>query len=171
MRRPPRLLVPFLALRHVLATTSIPNTGDQPQAFLFGFTTSSLILPVTYSCPTPLTLSQLTTTNNPNAPDPSAPYTMVMLVHEQLEDGAGVRYERMYSASMNVGDMSAVKSINHPWMNGTQFIACMWSANGVSGGCQVSGGGPRIARRGWHQMITSLDKDLSYDLHRRAVLI
>ncbi|RSH92194.1 hypothetical protein EHS25_008609 [Saitozyma podzolica] len=136
MLRPPRLLVPFLALRHVLATTSTPNTGDQPQAFLFGFTTSSLILPVTASCPTPLTLSQLTTTNNPNAPDPSAPYTMVMLVHEQLEDGAGARYERMYSASMNVGDMSAVKSINHPWMNGTQFIACMWSANGVSGGCQ-----------------------------------
>jgi hypothetical protein len=139
------LFLLFQTLRHVLAETSTPNTGDQPQAFTFSFTTSNLILAITPSCPSSMALTQLTTTNNPESADPQAPYTMVMLVHEQLEDGAGLHYERMYSKSLNVGDMSAVKMIDHPWMNGTQFIGCIWGANGVSGGCQVSWWGWRLA--------------------------
>ncbi|WVF69781.1 hypothetical protein IAT40_004560 [Kwoniella sp. CBS 6097] len=136
MRRTPFVsLFLVLAIRPSIAETSVPNTGDQVQSFLFGFTESNLVIPVTSSCPTPLTLTKLTTTNAKTS-DPAAPYTMVMLVHEQLIDGSGKPYERLYSASMNVGDMSQTTEINHPWMNGTQFIACIWGSNGASGGCQ-----------------------------------
>lgn len=125
----------------VMATTTTPNTGDQEQGFLFGFPLpdlpNSLTLPLIQACPNPLTLSALSTTNNPYTSDPVAPYTMIMLVHEQLQDGANHSYERIYSRSMNVGDMSGSLDIDTPWMNGTQMIACIWAANGVSGGCQV----------------------------------
>jgi hypothetical protein len=124
------------------AVTSEPTTGDQPQAFTFGYPSSpllnSVILPITPSCPSPLIISALTTTNSPHAADPVAPYSMTMLVHEQLTDGAGKRYERMYARSMDVGNMDAARTIQHPWANGTQFIGCIWASNGVSGGCQVS---------------------------------
>ncbi|WWD21512.1 hypothetical protein CI109_105998 [Kwoniella shandongensis] len=118
-----------------IAETSTPNTGDQAQAFLFSYTTSNLVLPVTATCPTPLILTQLTPTNA-HTSDPAAPYTMVMLVHEQLVDSAGKKYERVYSASMGVGDLSSTQEINHPLGNGTQFIGCIWGSNQVSGGCQ-----------------------------------
>ncbi|WVW78438.1 hypothetical protein I302_100392 [Kwoniella bestiolae CBS 10118] len=132
----PLLLIPlFLPL--ILAETSTPNTGDQPQSFLFGFTnpSSNLVLPITPTCPSPLTLSPLTPTNEKTS-DPKAPYTMITLVHEQLMDGSGIQYERVYSASVDVGDMSKVREVRHPWGNGTQFIACIWGSNGASGGCQ-----------------------------------
>ncbi|WRT64754.1 uncharacterized protein IL334_001688 [Kwoniella shivajii] len=119
----------------IRAETTTPNTGDQIQSFLFGFTNSHLVIPITSSCPTPLTLTPLTPTNAKTS-DPKAPYTMVTLVHEQLIDGNGIQYERLYSASLDVGDMSKERSISHPWMNGTQFIACIWGSNGASGGCQ-----------------------------------
>ncbi|WVQ98071.1 hypothetical protein IAU59_005193 [Kwoniella sp. CBS 9459] len=136
MRRSPLVsLCLVLAFRPAIAETSTPNTGDQVQSFLFGFTESNLVIPVTPSCPTPLTLTKLTTTNAKTS-DPAAPYTMVMLVHEQLIDDSGKQYERLYSASMTVGDMSKTTQINHPWMNGTQFIGCIWGSNGASGGCQ-----------------------------------
>ncbi|WVQ83244.1 hypothetical protein IAT38_005383 [Cryptococcus sp. DSM 104549] len=136
MRPPAPLLSLPLLIPFTLAATSTPNTGDQTQAFQFQFTTDpTLQLPVTYTCPTPLVLPALTTTNAQSS-DPKAPYTMVALVHEQLYDGAGVQYARTYSASLNVGDMSATREIAHPWGNGTQFIACMWASNAVSGGCQ-----------------------------------
>ncbi|OCF45879.1 hypothetical protein I317_00367 [Kwoniella heveanensis CBS 569] len=138
MRRTPCIalsLVLVCAIPSTIAETSTPNTGDQVQSFLFGFTESNLVTPVTASCPTPLTLTKLTTTNAKTS-DSAAPYTMVMLVHEQLIDGSGRQYERLYSASMNVGDMSQTTQVNHPWMNGTQFIACIWGSNGASGGCQ-----------------------------------
>lgn len=125
------LLIPLSA-----AETSTPNTGDQIQAFQFAFSTSSLVLPIVDTCPTPLTVTKVSSTNA-QISDPSAPYTLVALVHEQLYDEAGTQYERLYSASLDMGDMSAEQTIFHPWGNGTQFIACMWAANGVSGGCQV----------------------------------
>ena len=134
--RRPLLVIPFL-IHFTLATTSTPNTGDQRQAFTFAYTASNLVLPILYTCPTPLSLTQLSPTNA-GGPDPVAPYTLVLLVHEQLMDGAGQRYERIYSRSTNVGDMSNLTQINHPWMDGTQFIGCVWASNGVSGGCQVS---------------------------------
>ncbi|OXG12774.1 hypothetical protein C366_05589 [Cryptococcus neoformans Tu401-1] len=118
-----------------VAETSTPNTGDQIQAFQFSFTDSTLVLPIVYTCPTPLTLTKISPTNAQTS-DPSAPYTLVALVHEQLYDGAGIQYERVYSASLDMGDMSTEQTISHPWGNGTQFIACMWAANGASGGCQ-----------------------------------
>ncbi|WWD00600.1 hypothetical protein V866_007535 [Kwoniella sp. B9012] len=124
-----------LALPMVWAETTTPNTGDQPQSFLFGFTSSHQVLPITPSCPSPLTLSALTPTNEQTS-DPKAPYTMITLVHEQLIDSTGIQFERLYSASLDVGDMSKVKDVRHPWMNGTQFIACIWGSNGASGGCQ-----------------------------------
>lgn len=120
-----------------VAETSTPNTGDQIQAFQFSFTDSTLVLPIVYTCPTPLTLTKISPTNAQTS-DPSAPYTLVALVHEQLYDGAGIQYERVYSASLDMGDMSTEQTISHLWGNGTQFIACMWAANGASGGCQVS---------------------------------
>ncbi|WWC86891.1 uncharacterized protein L201_001770 [Kwoniella dendrophila CBS 6074] len=127
------LLSLFLPL--VSAETSTPNTGDQIQSFLFGFTTNQLVLPITSSCPSPLTLTPLTPTNA-HTSDPKAPYTMVTLVHEQLIDDKGKQFERLYSASLDVGDMNELRQISHPWMNGTQFIACIWGSNGASGGCQ-----------------------------------
>jgi hypothetical protein len=127
----------LMVLPLIRAETSKPNTGDQLQGFTFGYTTSNLVLPVISTCPTPLTISALNPTNA-GGPDPIAPYTMVMFVHEQLMDGAGIAYERIYSRSMNVGDMSQSRQFQHPWMSGTQFIGCIWSQNGVSGGCQVS---------------------------------
>lgn len=133
-----RLLTPLaLLIPPSVAETSTPNTGDQIQAFQFAFTSSNLVLPITYTCPTPLTLTKISSTSAQTS-DPSAPYTLVALVHEQLYDGAGTQYERVYSASLDMGDMSTEQTISHPWGNGTQFIACMWAANGVSGGCQVS---------------------------------
>ncbi|KAK8847421.1 hypothetical protein IAR55_005279 [Kwoniella newhampshirensis] len=139
MRRLVAILILILNLTFcvspTLAETSTPNTGDQIQAFLFSYTTSNLVLPITPTCPDPLTLTQLTTTNAKTS-DPRAPYTMVLLVHEQLVDGSGMAYERTYSASVGVGDLSHTQEIQHPWGNGTQFIGCIWSANGVSGGCQ-----------------------------------
>lgn len=128
------LLIPLSA-----AETSTPNTGDQIQAFQFAFSASSassLVLPIVYTCPTPFTVTKVSSTNA-QISDPSAPYTLVALVHEQLYDEAGIQYERLYSASLDMGDMSAEQTILHPWGNGSQFIACMWAANGVSGGCQV----------------------------------
>ncbi|KIR80535.1 hypothetical protein I306_02513 [Cryptococcus gattii EJB2] len=127
------LLIPLSA-----AETSTPNTGDQIQAFQFAFSASSassLVLPIVYTCPTPFTVTKVSSTNA-QISDPSAPYTLVALVHEQLYDEAGIQYERLYSASLDMGDMSAEQTIFHPWGNGSQFIACMWAANGVSGGCQ-----------------------------------
>ncbi|WVR04643.1 hypothetical protein IAU60_001654 [Kwoniella sp. DSM 27419] len=133
------MLLHLLSLASVIpgcfGETTTPNTGDQAQAFFFGFSSSNLVLPVVSPCPTPLSLSPLTSANAATS-DPKAPYTMVMLVHEQLLDGAGHQYERLYSASLNVGDMSRRIDIAHPWMNGTQFIACIWASNGASGGCQ-----------------------------------
>lgn len=143
---PPHQTSPVMRMRRSLglmvlplirAETSKPNTGDQLQGFTFGYTTSNLVLPVISTCPTPLTISALNPTNA-GGPDPIAPYTMVMFVHEQLMDGAGIAYERIYSRSMNIGDMSQSRQFQHPWMSGTQFIGCVWSQNGVSGGCQVS---------------------------------
>ncbi|WWC59487.1 uncharacterized protein I303_102043 [Kwoniella dejecticola CBS 10117] len=129
-------LIHLSTLPGVSAETSTPNTGDQVQSFLFGFAPqSNLVLPIVPSCPSPLTLSPLTPTNAKTS-DPKAPYTMIALVHEQLMDGKGVQYERLYSAGLDVGDMSKVRNIQHPWMNGTQFIACIWGSNGASGGCQ-----------------------------------
>ncbi|WVO16553.1 hypothetical protein L204_104232 [Cryptococcus depauperatus] len=125
----------FLLLPPSTAETSRPNTGDQRQAFQFSFTDSNVILPVAYTCPTPLSVFKRSLTNT-ETDDPKGPYTMVTLVHEQLVDGAGVQYERVYSASLNVGDLSGERDIAHPWGTGTQFIPCMWAANGVSGGCQ-----------------------------------
>jgi hypothetical protein len=62
---------------------------------------------------------------------------MIALVHEQLLDDNGTQYDKVYSKTLAVGDMSRTSSVAHPWMNGTQFIGCAWGANGVSGGCQV----------------------------------
>jgi hypothetical protein len=126
----------FLFTPQVRSETTTSNTGDQRQAFTFGYTTSNLILPTIPACPTPLTLTQLTTTNS-GGPDPVAPYTMILLVHEQLIDGGNVTYERMYSKTLDVGTMGSLQSIQHPWWNGTQFVGCIWGSNGVSGGCQV----------------------------------
>ena len=113
----------------VLAVDSTPNTGDQLQAFMFAYIHSNLVLPITYTCPTPLTLTQIKPTNA-GGPDPAAPYSMVLfgepfpaikqiclkgmlirgIVHEQLMDGAGVQYERMHARTLDVGDMSSVQS-------------------------------------------------------------
>lgn len=130
------VLLAFIELAS--AETSTPNTGDLPQAFLFSYSTGPLTLPLLPSCPGSLTIPGTSSLTTPDTSDPIAPYTLTMLVHEQLEDGAGIRYERMYARSQNVGDMSRPWSVNVPWMNGTQMIGCMWAANGVSGGCQVS---------------------------------
>lgn len=99
------LLIPLSA-----AETSTPNTGDQIQAFQFAFSTSSLVLPIVDTCPTPLTVTKVSSTNA-QISDPSAPYTLVALVHEQLYDEAGTQYERLYSASLDMGDMSAEQTI------------------------------------------------------------
>ena len=136
-RRRNTLLFALSFIASCLATDTTPNTGEQHQGFTFGYTTSNLVLPITYTCPTPLTLTQIYPTND-GGPDPVAPYNALFLVHEQLQDGSGKHYERMYARSMNVGDMGSTSTIDHPWMNGTQFIGCIWSSNGVSGGCQVS---------------------------------
>ncbi|WWC67965.1 uncharacterized protein I206_101884 [Kwoniella pini CBS 10737] len=129
------IFIPLFLVK-VLGETSKPNTGDQIQSFLFGFTESNLILPIISSCPTPISLSTINPIINSKTSDPKAPYTMITLIHEQLLDDNHIQYERLYSASLNVGDMSKIKEIQHPWMNGTQFIACIWGSNGASGGCQ-----------------------------------
>jgi hypothetical protein len=134
-------LVPLLLslLPFTFAETSTPNTGPQPQGFLFSFSQTSLITPITYSCPSPLFLSAATSVNY-GGPDATGPYSIVFLVHEQLLDEDGGLYDRYYSHTEKVPDMNNARNLatRVPWMNGTQFIACVWSANGVSGGCQVS---------------------------------
>ncbi|KAK4687775.1 hypothetical protein P7C73_g2335, partial [Tremellales sp. Uapishka_1] len=130
--------IPFFLLllsRHSRAETSTPNTGDQLQDFSFSFATDTPVLPVISTCPSALYLTSGTPTNA-GGPDPVAPYTLVLLVHEQLQDGAGVAYERMYSKSLAVGNLNQGMDISHPWGPGTQFIGCVWSSNAVSGGCQ-----------------------------------
>ena len=130
-RRPLRLSVAALiatlpATWQVVAETTKPNTGDQVQKFTFGYSTSaSLVLPVLETCPSPLLVG--VTPISGNGPDPTAPYTMVAFVHEQLMDGAGLQYERIYARTMDLGTMGQTKSLAHPWMNGTQFIGCMWA--------------------------------------------
>ncbi|WVQ76007.1 hypothetical protein IAR50_005643 [Cryptococcus sp. DSM 104548] len=108
--------------------------ADQTQAFQFALTDTP-VLPVAYTCPSPLTVSK-TSYSDAKTDDPKAPYSMVALVHEQLYDGAGIQYERVYSATIGLGTLDKATEVAHPWGNGTQFIACMWSANAVSGGCQ-----------------------------------
>jgi hypothetical protein len=132
----PLLLLSTLPL--AFAETSKPNTGPQPQGFLFGFSQTSLILPITYSCPSPLFLSAATPLSY-NGPDASGPFSIVFLVNEQLLDEDGDQYNRWYSHTEQVADMNNARFLTDrvPWMNGTQFIACAWAANGVSGGCQV----------------------------------
>jgi len=122
------------SLQPIKAETSPNNTGDQLQAFLFGYTPPSLnlFLPVQYTCPTPLLITALKPTNA-GGPDPSAPYTMIAFVHEQLMDASGQRYEATYARSMNVGDMSQDRTFSHPWADGTQFIGCIWSVRPMPG--------------------------------------
>jgi len=114
------------SIQSVNAETSSNNTGDQLQAFTFGYTTSNLVLPVIYTCPSPLLITALKPTNA-GGPDPSAPYTMIAFVHEQLQDDSGQRYERLYARSMSVGDLGQDRTFSHPWAEGTQFIGCIWS--------------------------------------------
>jgi hypothetical protein len=125
------------ALALVGATTSDPSAQDAVQGFLFSYSSTNLNLPILPSCPGTLTIPPLGSLSSSEAADPQPPYTFTMLVHEQLMDGAGVRYERMYAKSVDVGSMQNGWSTSVPWMNGTQMIGCMSSGNGVSGGCQV----------------------------------
>ena len=81
----------------VVGLTSNPTVSDLPQSFLFGYSSSSLILPTLPSCPGSLTIPAISSMSPPEAADPVAPYTFTMLVHEQLMDGSGNRYERMYA--------------------------------------------------------------------------
>lgn len=118
----------LILLHATSAETSSPNTGDQLQAFRFQYTSTVPQLPIQYTCPSPFTLTQSTPTNN-GGPDPVAPYTMISFVHEQLMDGSGVGYERIYARSLVVGDMSKSVSFSHPWANGTQHISCIWAVS------------------------------------------
>lgn len=137
--RPIAILLPLLAfLSPASAVTSPNNTGDLPQGYLFGFTTSSLPLPIVNSCPSSLTVSTATALSY-GGNDPSSPYYMMFMVREQLLDDNNNLYERYYTHTETLPDMNNVRSLFNPFMNGTQFIACVTSANGVSGGCQVSG--------------------------------
>lgn len=108
-----RLFLLLSSLLLISADTTTPNTGDQLQAFTFSYYTTILQPPILASCPTPLTLTQGYPTNA-GGPDPASPYTMVVLAHEQLEDGSGIQYERIYSRSLDVGSLSALQSIPHP---------------------------------------------------------
>jgi hypothetical protein len=128
-------LIPFIPL--TFAETSRNNTGDQPQGYQFGFTTSNLPLPIVYTCPTPITISPSIPIHY-GGPDASGPYYMMFMVHEQLVGATDNEYEKWYTHTEVLQDLNNVRTINNPWMNGTQFIACVWAANGVSGGCQVS---------------------------------
>ncbi|ODN79681.1 hypothetical protein L202_03611 [Cryptococcus amylolentus CBS 6039] len=124
----------------LLAALLLPPTTawaatDQIQAFQFALNTALPVLPVTYTCPSPLAVSK-TSYSNAKTDDPKGPYSMVALVHELLYDGAGIQYERVYSVTVGLGQLDKMTEVAHPWGNGTQFIACMWSANAVSGGCQ-----------------------------------
>lgn len=110
-----------LASSVVRAETTKPNTGPQPQGFLFGFSPTSLILPITYSCPSPLFLSAATSLNYPG-PDAQGPYSVVFMVHEQLIDEDDNQYDRWYSHTEVVQDMNNARTLNNPWMNGTQFM-------------------------------------------------
>lgn len=109
------------ALALARAVTTEPNSGPQPQGFLFGFSQTSLILPIAYSCPTPLYLSAATSLNY-NGPDAQGPYSVVFLVHEQIIDNDGDQLNRWYSHTETVRDMNNPRFLNNPWMNGTQFM-------------------------------------------------
>ena len=144
MRPSNALRVLALLASGVLGDTSPNNTGDQLQKFLFSFTSAVPVIPVVSSCPTPLWVSALTSLPA-GGPDPQSPYTMVVLAHEQLTNGSGSVTQRTYAHSVVLNDMTYANTVNVPWWNGTQFIACVWANNGVSGGCQVC---PRSERRG-----------------------
>lgn len=106
----------------VLAETTQPNTGPQPQGFLFGFNPTSLILPIVYTCPTPLYLSEAIPLDY-DGPDAQGPYSVVFMVHEQLIDENDNQYDRWYSHTEVVPDMNDPRLLDIPWMNGTQFMS------------------------------------------------
>lgn len=114
------LLLSALAL--VRADTTEPNSGPQPQGFLFGFSQTSLILPITYTCPTPLYLSAATSLSY-NGPDAQGPYSIVFMVHEQYINDDDNQVDRWYSHTEKVADMNNARFLTNPWMNGTQFMS------------------------------------------------
>ena len=118
----------FFLLPLTMAETSSPNTGDQLQGYTFAYGSNQnhLVLPTIYSCPEPITVSGITPTNN-GGPDAIAPYTMIAFVHEQLIDGANQTYERMYARTIDLGNIGSTAGFQAPWMEGTQFIGCLWS--------------------------------------------
>ena len=130
MRRYPlTAVVAILSALSAFSETTRTNTGDQTQAFLFGYTNSNLVLPVVDTCPTPMLITKMNPTNA-GGPDPASPYTMIAFVHEQLQDGSGATYERIYAKNLSMGDMSKDQLLWHPWGSGTQFIGCIWAVSG-----------------------------------------
>ncbi len=135
------LLIVLFWLLHpfgiVQGETTTPNTGDQAQGFLFGYNSVPPILPIVASCPIPLPFTPITPTNN-GGPDAASPFSVMFLAHEQLLDPSGVWYGKTYAKTTVFDHMDHPQFLNVPFLNGTQFIACVWAANQISGGCQVA---------------------------------
>lgn len=91
--------------------------------FIFGFSTSSLILPVTPSCPDPLPITPITPLDSSGAGDTVGPFNMLFIVREQLLDPNGTVYARNYAHQEQFAEMKDVQSLDIPFMNGTQFVA------------------------------------------------
>jgi hypothetical protein len=128
------LLLPLL----VNAETTTPNTGDQTlgmsspapvrfkliPGFIFGFTTSSLVVPITPSCPEPLTISPITPLDTSGAGDTKGPFNMLFLVREQMLTNNATLLARNYAHQESFDEMKDVQYIeDFPLMNGSQFIA------------------------------------------------
>jgi hypothetical protein len=130
--------LPLLRLLLVNAETTTPNTGDQTlgmsypstvritliPGFIFGFTTSSLVVPITPSCPEPLTISPITPLDTSGAGDTKGPFNMLFLVREQMLTNNGTLLARNYAHQESFAEMRDVQQVqDFPLMNGSQFIA------------------------------------------------
>jgi hypothetical protein len=145
-------LVLFVSLvTSVIAVTTTPNTGDQTNGFLFDYVRSyPAALPIVESCPAqlqfgpvtvpfggaepapPFTAMHVTSLLSPHPPIPSdhqkgeSVLISRFLVNEAFIGPNGTVDNRMYTYSTSFTDGLQINPVNLPFMNGTQFMVCMW---------------------------------------------
>jgi len=149
-------LLPLLAtLSTSFAITTTPNTGDQTNGFLFDYIRSyPAPLPIVESCPAQLQFAPVTVPFG--GAEPAPPFTAMyvsspffssphghlrdtgrggycrsvlilrFLVNEAFIGPNGTVDNRMYTYSTSFTNVKDINAVNLPFMNGTQFMVCMW---------------------------------------------
>lgn len=147
-------LLPLLAtfITSVVAVTTTPNTGDQTNGFLFDYVRSyPAPLPVIESCPAQLQFGPVTVPFG--GAEPAPPFTAMyvpsffcpapishksmttpkgsvlidrFLVNEAFIGNNGTVNNRMYTYSTSFTNGKEINAVNLPFMNGSQFMVCMW---------------------------------------------